>query len=221
MATTTEAALEFLPRAKTVVTGYPVRGAFSETSRTEARAALGLKDTDTVILVAGASQGAGAINRAIFAGLRMLIEHNTVFHITGTGGIAEASALQDGLGDDAARYHPSAFRDDLPTLMLAADLAVMRAGASVLGELPAASLPSVLVPGTFAGGHQRDNAGWLAAAGAADILEESRIDELATQVLALVTDRPKLTTMRAAAARCARPEAAASIANLILEVAKR
>ena len=221
MATTTDAALEFLPRSKTVVTGYPVRSAFKTIEREGARASLGLAETDTMVLVAGASQGAGAINRAIFAALPTLIEHHFLFHITGTGGIDEALAIRAGLGDRAARYQPAAFRDDLPTLMLAADIAVMRAGASVLGELPAAGLPSVLVPGTFAGGHQRDNARWLVDAGAAEILEESHLDELHARVEALLADRELLAEMRSAATKRARPDAAEKIANLILEVARK
>lgn len=221
MATTTEAALEFLPPTKTVVTGYPVRSTFQTIGREEARASLGLTEADTMILVAGASQGAGAINRSIFAALPNLIEHHFLFHITGTGGIDEAMALRAGLGERLARYEPAAFRSDLPTLMLAADLAIMRAGASVLGELPAAGLPSILVPGTFAGGHQRDNARWLADAGAAKVLEESRLDELCACIMALLSDKELLATMRSAATTWGRPDAAETIASLILEVATK
>lgn len=222
IATTTEAALAHLPVAKTVVTGYPVRSAFFNMTRKEARNALGVAADERVIVIAGATQGAHAINEAVFKGLRTLVETTTVFHVTGAGDYDDAagfkSALGEGLDD---KYHVSPFRDDLATVMLAADLAVMRAGASVLGELPAAALPSILVPATYAGGHQRHNAAWLADAGAAIVLEEANLRGLTDIVLGLIEDELRLAAMRAAAHSLSRPEAAAAIAAVIEEVAKR
>ena len=58
----------------------------------------------------------------------------------------------------ANRYHPESFYEDLPVFMFAANLSIMRAGASILGELPAANLPAILIPGLYAGGHQQANA---------------------------------------------------------------
>ncbi|MBI5948051.1 MAG: UDP-N-acetylglucosamine--N-acetylmuramyl-(pentapeptide) pyrophosphoryl-undecaprenol N-acetylglucosamine transferase [Chloroflexi bacterium] len=222
MATTTDAALAYLPAKKTAVTGYPVRPEFFSVTREEARARLGIDAAARLVLVAGASQGARALNRAVFDNIRQLAAESTVIHITGAADIAEALALKDSLDSGiAGRYLPASFRDDMPIAMLAADVAVMRAGASVLGELPAAGLPAILVPGTFAGGHQRDNARWLADAGAAVILEETAIATLPAALLGLLNDRARLEAMRAAAEGLARPDAAADIAAIISEVAKR
>ncbi len=220
--TTTEAALEFLPRRKTVVTGYPVRKEFFAQTRDQARKALGIPEEEQVVVIAGATQGAKAINAAVFRGLRTLVEEAVVFHITGQADMADAAGFRETLGPDlAARYHVAAFRDDLPTLMLAADIGVMRAGASTLGEVPAAAMPAILVPGTYAGGHQRQNAKWLADGGAAEILEEAEIGRLVPRILELLGDRPQLTAMRNAARALARPTAADAIAQLVLEVAKQ
>ncbi|MCK9518762.1 MAG: UDP-N-acetylglucosamine--N-acetylmuramyl-(pentapeptide) pyrophosphoryl-undecaprenol N-acetylglucosamine transferase [Dehalococcoidia bacterium] len=221
VATTTEAALAYLPRKKTVVTGYPVRPIFFDTSRDEARAKLNVPPGDRVVVVAGASQGAQALNRAVFEHIAALAKTAVVFHVTGERDAARAQQLRADLGSLADRYRPAPFRDDLPLVMLAADLAVMRAGASVLGELPAAALPSILIPGTFAGGHQRENAGWLADNGAAVVLEEADISELPARIEALLEDNSRLQSMRDAAKALARPDAAMSIANLVREVAKR
>ncbi|MGE5595110.1 MAG: UDP-N-acetylglucosamine--N-acetylmuramyl-(pentapeptide) pyrophosphoryl-undecaprenol N-acetylglucosamine transferase [Hyphomicrobiales bacterium] len=221
VATTTEAALEFLPRKKTTVTGYPVRSTFFETSRDEARAQLELPKDAKVLVVAGASQGAQRINRAVFESLAGLAKSAVVFHVTGERDAAEAQRMRAGLGTLAENYRPAAFREDLPLLMVAADLAVMRAGASVLGELPAAGLPSVLIPGTFAGGHQRDNARWLASEGAAVVLEEADLAQFEALVQELLADDARLAGMREAARRLARPDAADAIARVVREVAKR
>jgi UDP-N-acetylglucosamine--N-acetylmuramyl-(pentapeptide) pyrophosphoryl-undecaprenol N-acetylglucosamine transferase len=120
-----------------------------------------------------------------------------------------------------ARYLVAPFREDLPTIMLAADLGVFRAGASVLGEVPAAALPAILVPGRYAGGHQRDNARWLEQGGAAEVLDEDALTTLGARVVELLADLARLATMREAARALVRPGAADAIADLIVEVATR
>ena len=222
MTTTTEAALEFLPRKKTVVTGYPVRASFFSTDRAQARAALGIGESDRVVVIAGATQGAMAINNAILAGIEALLAEAVVFHVTGQAGLAAAEAARAALpGGLRERYHVAAFRDDLPELMVAADLGVFRAGASVLGEVPAAGLPSILVPATYAGGHQRNNARWLGDAGAAVVLEEAEIAALPGRIRELLGEPDRLAAMGDAARALARPDAAGAIADVVLEVARR
>lgn len=219
IATSTEAALEHLPKDRTTVTGYPVRASFFSCTRESAREKLGLADDDQMVLVAGASQGALAINHALFEALATLLTRCHVFHITGRIGEPEAEKVREDLeAATQARYHPAPYRDDLPALMLAADLIVCRSGASVLGELPAARLPSILVPGTYAGGHQRDNAHWLSERGAALLLEESELSLLGPFCLELLGDPGRLAAMGQAAEELARPGAAEDIAAIIEEV---
>ena len=220
IATTTEAAVRFLPKDKTSVTGYPVRPEFFSCTRAGARAQVHVPDGDKVLVIAGASQGAHAINEAVFRALRSFVEEFTVFHITGEADYDEAAGFAEALGSGlVGRYHVSVFRDDLPVVMHAADLAVWRAGASALGELPAAGLPAVLVPGTFAGGHQRANAQWLADHDAAVILDEDKLRGLENLVLGLINDEDRLGKMSAAASALSRPQAAHDIAKLCMEVA--
>lgn len=222
MTTTTEAALEFLPAKKTVVTGYPVRETFFTLSRDEARARLGYAPHEHVVVIAGASQGARAINTAVFHALLTLCSKATVVHVTGEAGLSAAREVRESLPADLRdRYQPADFRNDLPELMLAADVGVFRAGASVLGEVPAAALPSVLIPGTFAGGHQRNNARWLEDNGAAIVLEEQDIEALADRISQLLDDDARRESMRSAARALARPDAAAAIAAVVMEVARK
>lgn len=222
MATTAEAALAHLPRKKTRVTGYPVRSEFFSVTRDEARAQLGIAADTKVLLIAGASQGAATINAAVREGLAGLLARATVIHVTGSADEAGALAAREALdGTLRSRYHVAAYRDDLPVAMLAADLAIMRAGASVIGELPAAGLPALLVPGAFAGGHQRDNAAWLASQGAAEVVEEAEIRTLIPRAMALLGEPERLASMRKAALSLARPHAAADIVKLLKEVARR
>ncbi len=220
IAAATEATLPRLPAAKSVVTGYPVRAAFA-TPRERAREALGWSADERVLLVAAGTQGARAINRAIWHALPRLCEAARVAHITGAAAMDEAAAERATLPESLReRYEPAPFREDLPTLMAAADLAVMRAGASALGELPAAGLPAILVPGAFAGGHQRANARWLAARGAAILLEEADLGTLADETLDLLRDRERRSAMAAAARAAGHAGGAERLAALLREAAR-
>ena len=105
-----------------------------------------------------------------------------------------------------------------------ADLVVCRAGATTIAELTAAARPAVLVPlPTAADDHQRKNADVLAAAGAAEIIEQKHLNGalLAERITSLVADPLRLAAMSAAARDIARPDAASVIADKVMELARR
>ena len=221
IATTTERSLSQLPAGKAQAVGYPVRGAFWSTERSEARTRLGLPADGPVLLVTGASQGARSINRAVAEQLPTLLEVCTVLHLAGRAGEAEQRSRRDALPESIRqRYVVFGYLDDMAGAMLAADLAVMRSGASVLGELPAAGLPAILVPGVYEGGHnQRDNARYLEEQGAAVVLENEQLDKLGGVVSELFADGARRRSLAEAARKLARPDAARTIARMLRDVA--
>ena len=99
--------------------------------------------------------------------------------------------------------------------LVAADLAVARAGAATLGEFPAVGLASILVPYPYSGGHQMPNARYLADAGAAVIIENGELtgERLLAEVTRLLGDADGLTEVRRRAAQLSVPRAAANIAD--------
>jgi UDP-N-acetylglucosamine--N-acetylmuramyl-(pentapeptide) pyrophosphoryl-undecaprenol N-acetylglucosamine transferase len=118
-----------------------------------------------------------------------------------------------------ARVEPFLFAMDRE--INAADLVVCRAGATTIAELTAAGRAAVLVPlPTAADDHQRRNADVLAAAGAAEIVDQNVLsgDRLAARITALVGDPERLAAMAGAARRLARPDAARVIADKALEL---
>ncbi len=224
MTTTSERALAHLPAKKTSVVGYPVREAFWSLTREQARTRMGLPPDAKILLVTGASLGARAINGAVIEALPRLLERCTVVHVTGPADEAQAREARTLLTDATReRYVVHGYMDDMPAAMAAADLAVMRAGASTLGELPAAGLPAVLVPGEYEGWSQAPNAEYLQAEGAAVMLRNAELGRLADVVLDLLADdartAARLAAMRAAARRLARPDAARDLARTLMEVA--
>lgn len=219
MTTTSERALEHLP-GKTEVVGYPVREEFWTLDRTAARERMGLPLQASVLLVTGASLGARRINEAIAAGLPQLLEHGDVVHVTGAADQGRADSQRASLPPEAQRrYHIHGFLEDMPAAMHAADLVVSRSGASTLGELPAAGLGAVLVPGEYEGWSQAPNAEYLAAHGAAVVLKNAELDRLADVTLDLLNDGARLARMGAAAKSLARPQAARDLARILLEEA--
>jgi UDP-N-acetylglucosamine--N-acetylmuramyl-(pentapeptide) pyrophosphoryl-undecaprenol N-acetylglucosamine transferase len=214
--------LRRLPDAKSVVTGYPVREEFWQTTRAEARVRLGLDPEEKVVFITGASSGAHSINKAIASDLPGLLQLCEVVHLCGHADEPWLEDIRGALPDDLRhRYHLFAYlHDDVPWAMAAADLAVCRSGASVLGELPAVGLPAVLVPYPYAGGHQRLNARYLERNGAAVVLDDGDLDGMLPLVGALLHDEKRLRSMRDASRRLARPDAAARIARILLELAK-
>lgn len=202
-------------------TGYPVRAAFFTAERTAARDRLGLEPTGPVLLVSGASQGAHSLNRAVAAHAPRLLRLCQVLHLTGARDEAWMREVRAALPLELqGRYHLYAYLDAMAGAMAAADLAVTRSGASTLGELPAAGLPAILVPYPYAGRHQVANASLLVEAGAAEMLADETLEKtLADAVERLLADPQRLGRMATAARALARPEAARTLARLVLEVA--
>ncbi len=217
---TDTASMHQLPARKTVATGYPLRPVFRELDRPMARARFELNG-DPVILITAAVQGSQNINRAVETQLEEWLEAAQIIHVSGARDEARLRARRDALPAALQRrYHLYEYLgDELPMAMAASDLAVARSGASVLGELPAAGLPAVLVPLTAAGGHQRHNAAILQEAGAAVIVEEGQAAAtLLPTALEILRDRDRLTAMRQAARAKARTDAAERIAEVLWEV---
>lgn len=228
VAVTAPDAQQFFRPGLAVVTGYPVRPelflssfAGREQKKAAARRQLGLHDDLPALLVFGGSRGARSLNRAITGDLEAYLEVCHVLHVSGTLDEAWVQARRAGLPPGLqARYHVAAYlHEQMIEALTAADLVVSRAGASVLGEFPAAGLPAILVPYPYAGAHQARNAAYLTRHNAAITIEDAELDrKLKDTAIDLITHPEKLQAMSKACERLARPDAAARLAEVILEV---
>jgi UDP-N-acetylglucosamine--N-acetylmuramyl-(pentapeptide) pyrophosphoryl-undecaprenol N-acetylglucosamine transferase len=216
--TTSEQALKYLPASKSIVVGYPVRDSFWSLTRQEAREQLGLPQDEQVLLVTGASLGARSINEALIQALPRLLRRCIVLHVTGAGDESRARDAARAV-ENSERYVVRGYLDDMPAAMVASDLAVMRAGASTLGELPAAGLPAVLVPGEYEGWSQAPNAEYLQEQGAAVTLLNASLGTLGDVIETILGDEARLASMRDAMRKLARPHAARDLARTLVEAA--
>jgi UDP-N-acetylglucosamine:LPS N-acetylglucosamine transferase len=152
-----------------------------------------------------------------------LLSHMQVIHLTGELTWPEVQAGQEKLPVELAKnYRPCAFlHEEISAAFSAADLVVSRAGASILGELPAFSLPAILVPYPHAWRYQKVNAEYLAQRGAALIVRDEELsDKLLPVVLSLMPPSSEKTAqMRKAMQSLAAPLAAERVADILQELA--
>jgi len=198
------------------VTGVPVREAFFRI------AGQTTKNTNPTLLVFGGSQGANAINQAMVQCLPALVKQIPNIHIihqTGERGYngAQAAYQEAGLSAEIAP-----FITDMPAVFAHADLLLCRSGASTVAEITAAGKPAVFVPfPRAADDHQRVNAQALERAGAAVVVEETKLERvwLADTISALLGDPRRLQDMSAAARSLAHPDAARDIVMMAARLA--
>jgi UDP-N-acetylglucosamine--N-acetylmuramyl-(pentapeptide) pyrophosphoryl-undecaprenol N-acetylglucosamine transferase len=217
VAVTVEDSCVYFPAGKVAVTGYPVRAEFHGLDRTGARAALGLRlnEDETVLLVSGGSRGARSINQALSCMLEQMLELTQVVHVSGELDWPWVAEQRDALSSALkARYHAFPYLHEMGAALAVADLAVCRAGASTLGELPFFGLPAILVPYPHAWRYQRVNAEWLVGRGAALQVDDDRLaKELLPTARRLLSDRTALQDMSERMQALARPDAAARLAQ--------
>jgi UDP-N-acetylglucosamine--N-acetylmuramyl-(pentapeptide) pyrophosphoryl-undecaprenol N-acetylglucosamine transferase len=224
LAVTTEDSLAYVPHAKAVVTGYPLRLAFLHADRGRGRARFDIAPFDRVLCVFGGSLGARTVNTVVAAILPSLLRTAHVIHVCGRDRYAEVQEMTAYLSHDQRdRYHlvPYLDEEEMADALAACDLAVCRSGASVLGELPATATPAVLVPLPIAGVHQRANAEYLVHHGAAVMIDDESLgDQLSDVLELLLNDEGRLEQMAEASRSLARRDAADAIARIALEVAR-
>ena len=198
---------------KACVSGAPVREDIAALAEPALRFAA--RRGPLALLVVGGSLGARVLNETVPAALALLApaQRPAVVHQCGAGNEAATRAAYERAGVAAEVL---AFIDDIGARYAAADLVLCRAGAITVTELCAAGLGAILVPFVArTTAHQRDNAEFLAARGAALHLPQASFtpQALAQQLGAL--DRARLTEMARCARALARPGATAQVVRQI------
>jgi len=203
-----------------IVSGYPTRPGLASMSREDSRQHFMLHDNKPVLLVFGGSKGAQTINQAILGILPNLLDHCQVLHITGKANLDAALQAKACLSENSSEYHPYPYlHDDMGAAFSAADLAVCRAGASTLGELPLFRLPAILIPYPYAWRYQKVNAEFLVKNGGAVLLKDEDMEQhLLKTILDLFQSGNRLADMRKQLAALARPQAAQTIAEALRDL---
>ena len=196
-----EAKKYFEKAKKVVVTGRPVRNAFSRMSKQEARKKLGFDDDTVCVLSTGGSLGSLTINRYVAKLLKYYQDNDIkVDHIHSYGTYADYKDYVKTLENDGVKVKDDPHRIvdsyiNMPVAMAACDLVITRCGACALTEIEAMGRPAVMIPSPMvAENHQYYNGLVLQNAGAGIVIEEKDLTEegFINTVMDYINDRAKL-----------------------------
>ena len=167
-------AAQFFPKARTEITGTPIRNELKRVDRQSARQKLGLQADVTTMLVMGGSQGASGINQAIIKSLPLF--RDAALQVIHLSGARDERFVAENYRREGIPAFAAAFHHHMEEVYSAADFAVARSGAASLAELASFELPTILIPFPYAADdHQTRNAEIFARAGAAFVLKESEL----------------------------------------------
>lgn len=200
--------------------GNPVRAEISALPTPAERFAD--RDGAVRLLVLGGSQGAQSLNVAVpgvlsrfAASVRPQVRHQC--------GERHAARAQQAYAEAGVPASVEPFIADMAQAYAWADLIVCRAGALTLAELCAAGVGSVLVPFPNAvDDHQTRNAEYLVERGAARLAPEGEgfADRMQAELATLLADAPARLRMAEAARSAAMPQAAARVADIVIQEAR-
>ncbi|MBD2244521.1 undecaprenyldiphospho-muramoylpentapeptide beta-N-acetylglucosaminyltransferase [Nostoc sp. FACHB-888] len=209
-----EVAAKYLPRAKNVCVGTPVRAQFLDTA-IDAPLDLAIPEGVPLIVVFGGSQGAVAVNKLVRESANAWFDAGAyVVHLTGDRD-EEADSLKH------PQYTALPFYNNMAVLLQRATLAISRSGAGSLTELAVCGTPAILIPYPFAAeDHQSYNADVFTSSGAALTLKQSELTAqvLQSNVLNLLQSPDDLARMGENAKAIAVPDSAEKLAHLVREV---
>jgi UDP-N-acetylglucosamine--N-acetylmuramyl-(pentapeptide) pyrophosphoryl-undecaprenol N-acetylglucosamine transferase len=204
--------IEGRERPKYRVTGRPIPARNRPTSRAEGRRTFDLPPRARVLLVFGGSQGARSLNEVIVEAFGET--GPAVLHLCGE---RDYELLRGRVERDDYKLVP--FTDRFGAAVGAADLVVARAGGSVW-EVAAGGKPAILVPYPFAtADHQTKNAQFFERAGGAITVPETELGRVADLARSLLGDAERLGEMGEAMKRLAKPDAAAEVAEGLIQLA--
>lgn len=215
---------KYFPAGKIVYTGNPVRKDLLNVKNRieEARAFYQLDKNKKVLLVVGGSLGARTLNDSLFQNIEML-KNSNVEVIWQTGKYYYNSILEKTANMELPNIHIHQFLSRMDLAYAVADLVVSRAGAGTISELCLTGCPTILVPSpNVAEDHQAKNAMALVEQNAALMISDADAPLLlVSEALNLLNNEQQLSSLSHNISLLAKPNAAADIVTLILELAKK
>lgn len=212
------------PSGKTRYTGVLVTKDYQPTDanlQQQYKSELEVPDNSQLLFVTGGSLGSQVINKALVHIAPKLLQTYPALHII----------HQVGKGNDETygsyrheRLHVLPFLKGMHRYSGAADVIVTRAGANTIAEFGIQRKACIVIPNPFlTGGHQVKNGEYLAAHDAAIVIDEqdlSKTDVLEQNIKRLLDDKSTRDQLQTNLAQLAKPNAAADLASLLLDVIK-
>ena len=165
---------------RVVRVGNPLRGDFGAIGKEEARARLGLRKDQRLILSFGGSLGSTGVTGAAFGVMEELVaKDDRLIHVHAAGKANYEAALEDFRARGLEPHKNCQLVEyiyDMALYMAAADIVISRAGAMTISELALMKKACIMVPSPYvADNHQYKNAKTLADANAVVLVEEKEL----------------------------------------------
>ena len=215
---------QYLKRRGGIVrVGNPLRSDFTSKDKVGARKELGIRNDEIYVVSFGGSGGAERINEAIL-GLSDYYSDSgyNIRHIHAMG--ERYYAAMTGDKRVARQINAVPYIEDMPTHLLAADIAICRCGAMTLSELALSKTAAILIPSpNVTDDHQYKNARHFSDSGAALLLRE---DELCARTLfdnvePLCKSRKMRESLAKKMASFSDPDAAKNVVRELHSIAER
>ncbi|WP_138493217.1 undecaprenyldiphospho-muramoylpentapeptide beta-N-acetylglucosaminyltransferase [Paenibacillus pinistramenti] len=214
------------PGAKKVeYTGNPRATTVFKADKGRGYASLGLSSGTDIVLVAGGSRGAKAINEAMIEMAPLTDKLPKVHFVYVTGESYYEATVQEirkKAGRMPSRLHVLPYIHNMPEVLAATKLIAGRSGASFLAEVTSLGIPSILIPSpNVTNNHQEKNARSLEAAGAASVILENGLsgESLFREVQRLMKDEPARQEMAEAARKLGKPDSAHILVEMLRSLA--
>lgn len=216
-------------KKKTVVTGNPVRASLKEGTRDGGLQRFGFRSDLPVLFVTGGARGSSPLNERIESILDNLLLSTQILHQTGARtdnpDFERLSARKKQL---PIELHDRYFviervRDEMADVYAMTDLMLARAGAGTVAEISYLGKTAILIPLPGSGGHeQHRNAEALSSVDGAIVIDQSEASPamLRTLIIELLADPARRAVIGSNATKASRPDAAARLADQLLELAR-
>ena len=207
-------------RGKASLTGNPIRREVIEVTTEESSQMFPSQDGEFRLLVMGGSQGSERLNKVFLEALPEIIEeypHLGVIHITGDRMVLDIKRRYEELG---LRCWVFSFLEEMGLAYKASDLIIGRAGAISIAEVTALGKAAILIPHPYRSSGQTENVKVMLARKAALVIKEDKLTPqcLKENVVSLIKDRALLSELAENAKRMGKPDAAAELAEEVIDL---
>jgi UDP-N-acetylglucosamine--N-acetylmuramyl-(pentapeptide) pyrophosphoryl-undecaprenol N-acetylglucosamine transferase len=205
-------------RARSAETGNPVRPAIA--AQRERPYVAPTAESAIELVVTGGSQGARIFSEIVPAALaRLPAPLRARLRLSQQARPEDLAAVRATYVEGGIAADLASFFEDVPSRLARAQLVIARAGASTVAELTAIGRPALLIPYPHAADdHQSANAKAFAEAGAGWTMAQPDFtaESLAAFLAEMLAAPERLAAAAAAAKALGRPQAARSLADLVL-----
>ena len=215
-------AQQFFPKARTLLTGNPIRSQLQHlATKAEGISHFSLDPNKKTVLIIGGSLGARTLNRGLRVNYDLLDKLTDVQFIWQCGQLY-IDEYKSCPSAQLPHVHIMAFIEDMRMAYAAADIVISRAGALSVSELCAQEKATILVPSpNVAEDHQTKNAMALVEKDAAIMIEDKNFSESFLGVVDHLMSNPEhRTRLEQNIVALAHPKAVELIADELIKLAR-